>query len=386
MPVFIFLISGLVAYPTHLAGQLIGSTAVTKGVLQMNKLIVLFLTFALGVVYAKATDMHFVQAPVSAILEDRGEGILLLGDQKIKLTFAAGAINTSFGKNRALIYLSNGVIDPFGSELAGQIERGERHLVEIHIDEKGDVLGFNLGSDINKSGALMGLNAAPLTFKPELLKGDRLSGKVFNTEPVLMSVADRKIEIKIDARFSTALLKIGANRSKQKEGNSFQPVAKKKNRASKPIWKNAKAAMDRALKAAGSEAQPLTINFMAIGEERLTFNYYASATDKTLKQIYISGDRLDRPRVHDPMGQHCPPLALENVNFDIVSKIFSDMQKRTDRGWSIAVNLCRWPPTNCKETVWQAAATYLYEYLIVIYSIDGNIIDIQKGTAQKGSS
>jgi len=352
----------------------------------MNKLTALFLAAALVVIYAKAADAQFVQAPVSAILEDKGEGILVLGDQKIRLTFAAGAINTSFGKTRALIYLSNGVIDPFGSELAGQIERGERHLVEIHIDEKGDVWGFNLGSEINNSGALMGLNAAFLNFKPERLKGDRLSGMVFNSEPALMSVAGRKIEIKIDARFSTALLKIGANRSRLNDDKSFRPVATKKKRASRPIWKNAKAAMDRALKAAGSGAQPLTISFMAIGEERLTFNYYASATDKTLKQIYISGDRLDRPRVHDPIGQHCPPLSLENVNFDIVSKLFSDMQERTARGWSIAVSLRRWPPTNCKETAWQAAATYMYEYLIVIYSIDGEVIDVQKGTAQKGSS
>jgi hypothetical protein len=133
----------------------------------MAKLIILLLISALSfTAHSPLAAAPLAPAPAAAAMDDKAEGVLQIGEKTIAIIWAAGAIDKAFGKARALVYLFSGAVDPFGGELAGQIERGERHLVQVIIDVDGDALGFNLGSDVNNSGALMGLNAAPVRFDP----------------------------------------------------------------------------------------------------------------------------------------------------------------------------------------------------------------------------
>jgi len=342
----------------------------------MSKCIGLVLITVLAVAINSATaKAQFVTALESAAFEDNAQGVLMLGDKRVDITFAAGAISTSFGKTRAHIYLANDYIDPYGRELQGEIERGDRHLVEIILDEEGTVWGFNLGSDVNKSGALMGLNASPIQFESKQLDGERIAGRVFNKEPVIISFDDHKLEIKIDANFSAALLQIGAKRSRLKDEKPSQSAVIIKKVEPIPVWGNAKTVMDEILQVTGIEVQPVYLRFGAVGEEFLHFHYHTAIKDDGIKTIEWKGGKLRGPSASN-LARPCPPIPLEDIDLDLVSKIYKEVSQKTARGYSISVTLGR--RSGCKKPEWQGIGKYMNKMLVISYSIDGKQTDIKE--------
>jgi hypothetical protein len=327
-----------------------------------------------GEVSAAIDRVQFVNAPESAALHDNAQGILMLGDKKIDISFAAGALSTSFGKTRAYIYLANDPIDPFSRELQGKVERGEIHYVEIVIDEAGSIIGFNLSSNVLNNGRLMGLAAASVQLETKQFVSDRITGKVFTEQPVLTS----SLEIRIDADFSAALLQIGAKRLQREEMKTAEPAAVQRKFKTKPVWVNAKAVMDEVLQFTGKDVQPVYFMFSTVGTDSLSFHYRTGREEEGIKTIEWSNGTL-LGSLPSALAQPCPSFPLAAIDFDLVPAIFDQVSRKVERGYNISVTLGRRRSTEgCGEPEWQGTAQYLNKMMIICYSIDGKETSIKE--------
>ena len=222
----------------------------------------------------------------------------------------------------------------------------------------------------------MALNAASVKLQGKQISGDRITARIFNIQPVISSFNEKNYEIRINANFSAALLKIGANRSRPEDKKQTEPPAIKAKVEPKPVWRNAKTVMDEILHVTGADILPIYFFFNDVGEESFHF-HYRTADDESIKTMEWNGGKIREPYASN-LAQPCPPIPLEDINLDLVSKIYREVRQKTVRGSNISVTLGRRITDGCKKPEWQGIGQYMGKMVMIYYSIDGVQTDIKE--------
>lgn len=163
---------------------------------------------------------------------------------------------------------------------------------------------------------------------------------------------------------------------KKKAASASPPKPAKPKKKLKPIWGNAKVAIDEILKFIGGNPKLVSIMFLP-GGESISFHYVTEKGGKDIKTAVWFSGTFSTPRV-SRLARPCPPIPLEKVNFDHVSRIFDEMRRKAKQGDSIEVNLNRRYSNGCQEPIWQGVATSFKHMLTITYSIDGKQTKIEE--------
>jgi len=167
-------------------------------------------------------------------------------------------------------------------------------------------------------------------------------------------------------------------RADKKKGVSASPPESAKPKIKpKAIWGNAKAAIDEILLFIGSNPKPVFILFGSDQQDFITFHYVTEKEGKDIQAVDWLNGKLRGPQV-SRLVRPCPPVPLEEVNFDHVSRIFDEMSRKAKRGDRLNVNLSRRSSNGCQEPIWQGIATSSKHALTVTYSMDGKQTDIEE--------
>ena len=164
---------------------------------------------------------------------------------------------------------------------------------------------------------------------------------------------------------------------KKKGASATPPKSAKPKKKPKAIWVNAKTAIDKILQFIGSNPKPVFIMFGPAGQNSLSFHYVTEKGDKDIHSVDWVNGKIRGPQV-SRLARPCPPIPLEKVNFDHVSRIFDEMSIKAKRGDMINVNLSRRYSNGCQEPIWQGIATSSKHALTITYSIDGKQTGIEE--------
>ncbi len=145
----------------------------------------------------------------------------------------------------------------------------------------------------------------------------------------------------------------------------------------KVIWGNAREAVEQILQFIGSNPKPVFIMFGTTGQNFIQFHYVTENGSKDIQTVEWLNGKLRGPKA-SRLARPCPPIPLEELNFDLVSIIFEDMGKKAKPEDMINVNMSRRFANGCQEPMWQGIATSANHSLTVTYSIDGRQTDIKE--------
>jgi len=167
--------------------------------------------------------------------------------------------------------------------------------------------------------------------------------------------------------------------AQNKEASMSPPGPARPKVKTKVIWGNAKAAMDEVLQFTGTAVQLVYIRFGIAGMDFIQFHYRTENEDEGIKTVNWDKGKLSRPQASN-LARPCPPIPLEEIDFNLVPEIFEEMSKKVVRGYNINVTLGRRFFSGCKEPVWQGIAQYANKSIIVSYSIDGKQTNIEENS------
>jgi hypothetical protein len=153
------------------------------------------------------------------------------------------------------------------------------------------------------------------------------------------------------------------------------PPVKSAKPTAKPVWRNAKAAIDEIVQFVGGDPKPVFVVFGSNRQDFIQFHYVREDGSKDIQTVDWLNGKLKGPQV-SRLARPCPPISLKGVDFDHVPQIFDKMSRKAKRGDMISVNLSRRSAKGCQQPVWQGIATSSKHSLTITYSIDGRQLDI----------
>ena len=158
-----------------------------------------------------------------------------------------------------------------------------------------------------------------------------------------------------------------------------QPSSKPSKPKVKPkvIWGNAKTAIDEILQFIGGHPKPVFIMFGTTGQGFIQFHYVSENKEKDIQTVDWLNGKLSSPQA-SRLARPCPPIPFEEINFDLVTRIFDETGRKAIDGDMINVNLSRRFENGCHEPMWQGIASSGKHSLIITYSIDGKKTDIEE--------
>lgn len=142
----------------------------------------------------------------------------------------------------------------------------------------------------------------------------------------------------------------------------------------KAVWGKAKDAVAQIIESIGGNPQPVFIMFGTAGHDFIQFHYVSESDDKDIYTVDWNNGKISEPRA-SRLARPCPKIPLGDIDFNLVSKIFADMNGKAMKGDMINVNLSRRFANGCQEPIWQGIATSGKHSLTVTYSLDGKQIN-----------
>lgn len=145
----------------------------------------------------------------------------------------------------------------------------------------------------------------------------------------------------------------------------------------KVIWGKAKQAIAEINQFIGGNPKPVFINFGTAGQDFIQFHYVAEKGSAAIQSVDWNNGKISRPQ-GSRLARPCPPIPREEIDFDLVPKIFAEISRKAKQGEMINVNLSRRFANGCQEPIWQGIATSSKHMLTVTYSIDGRQTGIEE--------
>ena len=145
----------------------------------------------------------------------------------------------------------------------------------------------------------------------------------------------------------------------------------------KVTWGNAKTTIDEILKSIGGNPKPVFIMFGTTGQGFIQFHYVFENKVKDIQTVDWLNGKLSSPQA-SMLARPCPPIPFEDINFDLVTRIFDETGRKAIDGDMINVNLSRRFENGCHEPMWQGIASSGKHSLIITYSIDGKQANIEE--------
>lgn len=140
---------------------------------------------------------------------------------------------------------------------------------------------------------------------------------------------------------------------------------------------NAKEVMGTILQHIGIKTKPVFILFGTSGSDFIQYHYVAEGGGKVIQTVDWLNGKLLEPQP-SRLARPCQPFTLEELNFDLVAKIFEETIRKAKQGDNVSVNVTRLSTKDCQEPVWQGIATSARYVLTITFSIDGKQTDIQE--------